>query len=386
MVTLADLPPELIEGIISSMTAEGTSSHNYLFEEPRASRLLLGSRSLKHFSQTCRSFRCLAFPHLFSCLKTSIEEINILIDFSRGHHLRGKVESLVVHASSTRSREGTLYDPIWLSIVALIDTIEPSTVTFVLPPAMFQNLVTYNMDLTEEWAFRIPCQVLRLKNHHKAARSTTAAAATDLKPNIFNLRPWSHAAFNEGCSVRAYSTYEHYRRRTPSLICHRSGLDAYLPNHSFATITSFDFVAVFPIVHIDKFSDFWSLFPNLQCLRTQLAPSSMNQILDDQCALGQCSRSDLWAEFCDAYSYLVEGIVGRQHGWFKSLRQWTILDYALPGRQIVIDEIINNCSQPLGKYDWCHDGGALTIWIDHSRVSSILFSLTHQPSSFNLGQ
>lgn len=348
MLSLVDLPSELIHQIVSPLAAHEAPSRQVLYEEPRQSLLGSTHRPLKNISRTSRFLRHLCFPYLFSALKASVQDLAKMIAFARACEIVEKVESLLIHSDSS-------IEPSWSSlldgaqVLDVLDAINPRTVTFVLPPVVFEAILPYTLDLVDAWAFDLPYQVLRLERGLGVMHSGSVSDSS-LSRNIFTIRPWSHVIFNEGSSVSAYSTYEYFHKRTPSLLVPRD--NSMFPVDLSAHLTSLDIIAIFPMAHALSICAFISNMKNLRRLRTQLAPSVNNRIMDDPKRLGRCQRADLWAEFEYAYQTISDAIGnGELQGEFNKLQEFVVLDWAILGLR---DMILTSISLNLWK--WQHDG------------------------------
>lgn len=226
MVSLADLPSELIHHIALILHSNETPSRRYLHEEPSTLLFSSSHQPLKKLSQTCRFLHDLCFPYIFSALKADIGDISSFAGFVQGHNLVEKVESLMI--CSFKSNAQALTDGSrgsgkvcsiseWSQIFALLDTVRPRSLTLVLPPAAYEGLLPYKLILKDTWAFDIAYQVLHLDQGLDIIQPSSIPRPTTTS-NIFCSRPWNHVTFNEGSSIPAYSTYEYFHMMTPTLL------------------------------------------------------------------------------------------------------------------------------------------------------------------------
>ena len=353
MVTLTDLPEELASRILSFIDAEDPPSKRFLHEEPSISILVSDYHPLKALAQTCHLLHRLSWSALFLYLRVSIEDIEKLVKYAQKYNLRGHVQSMLLYSKAFSSEAGgssaeTALDTtsVWTGIRTLMNEVEPSSVTFVLSPAAFEHILPYKLHLADAWAFNIPYQILRLEQDQRTRSKPLAEPSIDQK--ILTLRPWINMTFNEGSSVPVYSNYEYFHKRTPSLV----KTLAFPPelNELIHTLTTLTLIAVFPIYH-EVIQEFLTYLPNLQHLRTQLAPTANNQILDQPTALGTSLQSDLWTEFQDFYVWLVENLSPMTIS-NPNLKKFSILDYPNSGfRETIPDSFINQM-----LVDWHHDG------------------------------
>ncbi|KAK3170270.1 hypothetical protein OEA41_009657 [Lepraria neglecta] len=365
MAFLTDLPTELLQHIISFLEDSEPPSIQHLHEEPSEALLNSPHHPIKDLSRICHRLHQTTFPTLFTNLKVSLDTIDDILPFITQHSFRTKVSTLLLHAT-TQALEtaktlsiSTDVRP-WVRILALIESADPHALTILLPPSAFEYILPYDLRLSDEWAFNIPYQLLHLSHMRDPIRATLdAVPATD--QNIFQVRPWTHCIYNEGSSIRAYSTYEYFHKRGPSLLNPQKPAEmVHFLLECAPHITSFDFIAVFPFPHSDmcqshtrKLTRFLTYMArNLKHLRIQLAPSSDNGILDDTEALGTCQRSDLWTEFENAYALLMRRL---DVGGLKCLTGFTILDYKNPGLRDVIDRVVGGYVFT-GEREWRHEG------------------------------
>lgn len=340
MPSLLDLPPEIVQQIISVLAEKEPPSAKFIYEQPSESLLNPGCRPLKHLSCVCQVLRRFCFSSLFSALKVDIEVVAGFVEFIKSSQLAGRVDSLVLF-STPGCLGGRL---IWPRMVQVVDRVDAPSVTIMLPPSVFSDILPYGLNLQDAWAFDIDYQIVHLKMPRSTVAPKTPEKAVRDR-NVFAMRPWTHFTCNEGSSVKAYSTYEYYFKHKPSPF-NASNPYQFLRamENSLDHITSLDVIAVFP-------NTIWSLckgitvMPNLRSLRTQLAPTPTNNVLDDPSALGKCQTKDLWMEFESSYDWLIASLVDRGHGQphlFQPIEHFTILDYANAALRKTIDDVVGN--------------------------------------------
>ena len=157
--------------------------------------------------------------------------------------------------------------------------------------------------------------------------------------NVFRLRPWTRCIFNQGSSVKGYSSYEYFNKQAPSFL-HPLDDHGHLGSSlidPFDNITSFDYIAVFPVDHFGRFCSYMSFMTNLKCLRVRLAPTSDNDILDNQSALGKSQPKDLWQELGSSYATIARTIRSWCDQGEMSIETFCSLDYVNPGLCELID-------------------------------------------------
>ena len=341
MASFSSLPLELLEQIIFLLTDEKPPSANFLHEEPSDALLKSGHHPLKDLSRACRSIRRLCFSTLFSTLKVNFEHVVDFSRFSENHGLSGRVDSLVLYLDPTPQAEKPSNCNIWLSMVQVLDSIKPSALTLLLPPSFFQQILPYDLDLTNQWAFCIPCQVLQLRMPPDLAASSQVPQRSMLSRNVFQLREWTHCTFNQGSSINGYSTYEYFFKRSPSIFNPRlrHELRTQMAEGSFQNMTSLDYVAILPIDHTDLFCLYLTFMKKLKTLRVQFAPTARNDVLDNPAALGKCQPGDLWQEFEACYITATQYISSPYTG-ISSLEEFISLDYANPSLRELLDRAV----------------------------------------------
>ena len=157
--------------------------------------------------------------------------------------------------------------------------------------------------------------------------------------NVFRLRPWTRCIFNQGSSVTGYGSYEYFYKQAPSFLYplrHHEFTRSSFYN-PFDKITSFDYIAVFPIDHFKEFCINMIFMKSLKCLRVQLAPTSSNDILDNQSALGKSQPKDLWQELESCYKTIARTVRVLCDRGEMSIETFCSLDYVNPGLCELID-------------------------------------------------
>ena len=459
MVSLLDLPLELVEQIISILAEEKPPSARFIHEDPSDSILRLGRRPLKELSLVCHLTRELCFSSLFSAVKVDLDCIGDFMKFSKRHWLSNYTDSVLLYIDPTTFAEKIEHISdhyLWLPMIRVIDSVMPSVMTVVLPPSLFAHILPYQLHLEDQWAFNIPYQVLQLQisrdlapfaygsaesrfsggasakhwlpvleeaNARSSHEPQDTLALEDLAPpsysttspfptayvasqdgslpnlllpdkspqeilpragasscqnliekpkispklapskhrqsdipltsaptyhtpkhdieslNVFRLRPWTRCIFNQGSSVKGYGSYEYFYKQAPSFLYplrhHEFIRSSTYP--LFDTITSFDYIAVFPIDHFQQFCFNISYMKNLRCLRVQLAPTSGNDILDNQSALGKSQPKDLWQELESCYKTIARAVRVLCDQGDMSIETFSSLDYVNPGLCELID-------------------------------------------------
>ena len=342
MASLLNLPPELLEQIISNLSEGETLSTKLLREEPSYALLQSGYHPLKDFSLACRATRQLCFPTLFSVIKVAINNADEFLRFTERNSLSGRVDSLLLYPDLNPQTKDFSNRNIWVPIVRIIDSALPSVVTVMLTASLFPQVISYQLVLVDEWAFRIPCQVLQLRMPRDLAAWSRPSQEALESHNLFQIREWTHCTFNQGSSINVYSTYEYFLKMTPSIFNPRIFYEVgrKMTDCEFANLTSLDYIAVFPLDQLYPFSDCIGSMKKLKCLRVQFAPTLSNNVLDDPVAMGKCQPGDLWLELEGCYKNLCLCIWETWDEGTITLEEFISLDYVNPSLRELLDRIV----------------------------------------------
>ena len=361
-MSLLDLPAELVLQILSFLVERKPHSMSLLHAEPSEALLKSGYTPIKILSLTCRHLRDLCLQTLFTNVKLTLTSVRLSsstdrsISFFQDHDLVRGIESVLFYQVASdnldnehdyRNLPGSSMES---QILWVISQLNPPAIVIMLPPSSFQELMPYDLRESDDWAFQIPYQVLHL------AQSTdmppACVSVSDSQENsILNTLPWGHCTFNEGSSIRAYSTYEYFHKHVPSIftpINEQKMIDAV--SRTLPYLTSLDYVAVFPFPmrHMQQFCNFLTAAaPNLRNLRTRLSPTRGDGVLDDKEAMGTCQRTDLWSELEVCYAYLADWL---RQGYLDSIIYFTVLEYDNPELRDAIHRVCD-----MGA-DWAHAG------------------------------
>ena len=303
MVYLLDLPLEILEQITSILAEEPSLSAKLLNQEPSCAFLQSDYHPLKDFSQACHKTRGLCFTSLYSAVKVDINSIGDFLAFSDANDLPRHTDSLLLYSKSSSSIEENDQPSIWPPVCQIIDSVKPSVMKAMFAPSLFTEFLPYEIHLSNQWAFKIPFQVLQLAMPRDLAQSSHTSQDAMKSQNVFQLREWTHCTFNQGSSVKAYSTYEYFYKQTPSIFLPTSP-NSPLMIGLFGHLTTIDYIAVFPIDHVADFCELMECMENLRILRVQFAPTLDDKVLDDPAALGKSQPMDLWQEFESCYDTL----------------------------------------------------------------------------------
>ena len=338
MSCLTSLPQELILHIVSLLDGEEPPSKRYLHEEPSISSLFSSHCPLKSLAQTCRLLYRTTFPRLFFNLKSDVRDSKELLAFVRAKKLQGAIRGLVLYSPGSEEQcqgyhcapfnnledlNDNEYRAIWSKALAVLDLINPVSVTLILPPFNLQFVLPYEPELEDAWAFNIQYQALYFEQLFDVAQQNKKSSSA-LDRDILSLRPWSHITYNEGSSIEAYSTYEYFSKDVPSMMFPPYPQSLARLSKSLGHLTTFHYIAVFPINKLYQRTNLLECMRSLQFLSFRFSPSPTSNVLDNPSALGKCQRSDLWSELSQKYQASIEWL------WYcpiTTLKEFTILDF-----------------------------------------------------------
>ena len=342
MASLLDLPPELLDQIISVLTEGMPPSEKFLHEEPSDALLQSRYHPLKDLSRACRTTRELCFPSLFSAVRVDLNRVGAFLRFSSSHNLCGQVDSLVLYLDTDSQAENFSNCSIWLSVVHVVNSAKPSVMTMLLTASLFEEILPYKLDLTGQWAFSIRYQALQLRIPQGLAQSSQTSQETMESQNVFQIRKWSHCTFNQGSSISGYSSYEYFLQQTPSVFNpqDRDEFGRKMMGGPFENLTCLDYIAIFPIDHMRRFCLSMGSMEKLERLRVQFAPTPSNNVLDNPDAVGKCQPGDLWQEFEACYDTLTEHIYVHWLTGVMSLAEFVSLDYHNPSLRELLDRVV----------------------------------------------
>jgi len=160
------------------------------------------------------------------------------------------------------------------------------------------------MNMNDSWAFDIPYQLLELRQSPEAARQHVSY---NKLPSVLTARPWHSLRVNEGSNLSAYSSYEYFLKKPPSIMANMGSQFAPLhvpnpPNPALQILeglTEFSFIAIFPFYnHVDDILKCVRRMKSLETLFMKLCPEPESTILEDEmkAANYHLDLNDPWAE------------------------------------------------------------------------------------------
>lgn len=99
MLSLIDLPPELVEQITSVFADGEPPSAKFIYQQPSKDLLNQRCHPLKDLSCVCQGLRQICFFNLFSALKVNLEVSTGFLDFIKSSQLVGRVDSLAIYTT-----------------------------------------------------------------------------------------------------------------------------------------------------------------------------------------------------------------------------------------------------------------------------------------------
>ncbi|KAL6247877.1 hypothetical protein RBB50_005225 [Rhinocladiella similis] len=313
--TLLSLPTELLNHIVSFVN-KGDPLNASILRKPQAPQSQLSPSPLKaeycyhddsdykgyplkSLTVTCRLLRKLVLPFLFQHINPPPEKLDRFLTFLASKGLGSRVASIHVYLTTHCHH---VQPPWWTRLLNALPTATKITVT--APPEVLNGLAGIYSWSNDAWAFDMPLQVLQLR---RPLRSTHYEIDFETCPNFLTAENWTGMTVNEGSSLLAYTTYEFFSRRTPSLLTALRHNNSMASGMLFANLTRFDFIAIFPFYnHVDEVLHCIRKMKRLQRLFLKLCPDPDTTIFRDEVesAGGHMDINDPWNE-CETSWVLV---------------------------------------------------------------------------------
>lgn len=312
---LARLPNELLNQIFTFLDREAPSCLN-LLQHPVASWTVSDHRSLKAISETCHSLRCAVLPRLFRHTIFDPLHLTAFLEFVHQANLIGTIETVVAVLHEPCYK---YYHPAWWC--RLHNEIRPSRLTIACDPQVYSQLAQIPMEMTDAWAFKMSYQLLELSQSAAVAQTDIDYFEGHPLPSILGAKHWSSMRVNEGSNLAAYTKYEYFLKKPPSLMSNvQTSLNVVPANAnpelmhkafgvSAPCITSihdvlsqleeFSYVAIFPFYnHVDQILKCIRRMTALKKLFVKLCPEPESTVLDDEikAAEGHFDINDPWNE------------------------------------------------------------------------------------------
>lgn len=360
--SLGHLPVEIIDSIINFLDHEQRPSSRTLRHEPSVAICESEVAPMKCLSGTCHSLRKLIFPKLFQFL---VLRIHVRIDNQVDPYRRADVDDVVRFIARHRmlvksvvaiftSRTTVFPTEVNKGFAARLcsqikEQFEPEILTIAIPPSIIPYLAIGGHLIPsqdESWAFDIPLHVLSFSR--TPGQPNRAQEHSNLHGACWDSQ-WTSLTLNEGSSIKAYSSYEYYLKRPPSLFGSRH-MQRLLRWNWSNTLHNLEYIAIFPIAtHIRQVISALRSLHSLEVLSVQFGPHESSTIMSNFERLGKCDIPDLWMEFRECYVEIFR-FIGEMS--IASLRAFKSLDWSQYSSQIVNmpEEFIPNWTLDIGYW------------------------------------
>lgn len=344
---IQDLPNEVLDHILSFLDKNPPSIVN-IHQWPVLHTLTHNSdRYLKALSLTCRQLRTLTLARLFKHTTLAPRDLDPFLSFLTTKSLTTNVETVFAQIFSNPS---SLQHPLWWA--SLLNTLQGSfrTLTIAAPPFIFADLASTSIVDMDSWAFNMPLQSITFGQSRSASRLPIFLDHSCR--NLLTARPWTSFSVNEGSSLKAYSQYEYFMKRTPSLLSAFTAKPNPDALELFANLQSFSYTAVFPFYnHVDEVLKLTRQMHGLKSLTMKLCPEPGSNVVDEETIGGHIDMNDAWMEFDTSYSLVSHTVEAM--GVEKSLVEFRAQDVRMDG---IRDHLIGMISQKLKRWAYAGDG------------------------------
>jgi hypothetical protein len=299
---LTNLPNELIDHVFFFLDSTAPSDLNFN-EQPSSDYTNAQSTPLKDVSRVSRRLRDTVLPRLFANVRLDPYRLTPFLTFINHHKLSRHVNTIVAQLQGPCNH----IHPAWWA--RLLNEVSARTFTITCAPHVFAELVNTTIVSADAWAFNMSHQILTLKQDSDSVDDHISL--TDL-PSLFSARRWTDLSVNEGSSLKAYTTYEYFLRRTPSLLGTLHASKSTIADSMFASLQSFTFTAIFPFYnHVDEILKSVRKMRCLKVLRMKICPEPHSTVLVDEidAAGGHIDVNDPWNEFDTAYRLIAHTVL-----------------------------------------------------------------------------
>jgi len=355
-----ELPNEILSRIISFLDAPSPFDDN-LLQKPvlnwpengsqAQGSEIKGRRTLKSLSASNKLMRSLTLPALFNHVILDPVRLSDFLAFLRQNDLQQRVSSIVAVVSGHYNH----VHPAWWA--RLLNEVPATRLSIIAAPHILAELTGVSAWSTDAWAFDIPYQILSFDQSPEATRYKIDYE--DL-PNFLDARPWKTLTVNEGSSVLAYTTYEYFFRRTPSLLSALSPSGSTSGDSLFSKLTTFQYVAIFPFYnHVDEVLKCIQKMTRLERLSLKLCPDAGSTILHDEviAAGSHLDINDPWNE-CDTSWRLIAHNVAALTS-VGPLRELHMSDVQIEGVRDSLEFTLNR----ILKQNWTYSGEGTGLWL-----------------------
>ncbi|KEF58430.1 uncharacterized protein A1O9_06356 [Exophiala aquamarina CBS 119918] len=356
-----ELPNEVLSRIISFLDTPSPFDDNLLqkpvLERPKDEFQMQFSETeprrtaLKSLSSLSRLLRSLTLPFLFKHVILDPVSLSDFITFLGQNDLQQRVSSIVAVVSGHYNH----VHPAWWA--RLLNEVPTTRLSIIAAPHILAELTAVSAWSTDAWAFDIPYQILCFD---QSPESTRDKIDYEDLPNFLDARPWTSLTVNEGSSVLAYTTYEYFFRRTPSLLSALSPSGSTSGDSLFASLTAFQYVAIFPFYnHVDEVLKCIQKMTRLQKLSLKLCPDAGSTILHDEiiAAGSHLDINDPWNE-CETSWRLIAHHVAALTS-VGVLRELHMKDVQIEGVRESLEFTLNR----ILKGYWTYSGERTGLWL-----------------------
>lgn len=309
--SLLQLPNELLDHIFAFLDGAVLSERNF-DSLPSLTCSAPAQKPLKNLSLVSRRLRTIVLDRLFAYVRLDPSSVNEFLQFINPAGLSWKVDSIAIQVSS-HNYEST--DPMWWCL--LFNQVPARRIVIQGQPETYDALFGFEVILHDSWAFKVPCQYIELSQQDVSQRTMTCEPSSGL----LAAKKWQSMRVNEGSSLAAYTSYEYFLKKAPSLLAslqHYLSVSPPLENptayrNMFASsattimatakmiqnLQAFSYTAVFPFYnHVGEILKCVRRMKNLRRLYIKLCPEPGSSILEDaiQAASGHIDLNDPWSE------------------------------------------------------------------------------------------
>lgn len=314
MCLLLELPTELLNHVFAHLDI-APPSRRHFDSLPTFHRSSQAEQILKNISLVSHRFRKVVLHRLFTHLRVDAGSVKRLLQFINQADISLKVESIVVEVLSRTYVSG---EPLWWC--QLLDQVPASRIIVHCEPEAYNVLFNLQVNLNDSWAFKVHCQYIEFRQPQDLSHRTIPC---DAETGLFAAKSWQALRINEGSSLAAYTSYEYFLKKHPSLL---ASLEQYLSvspqvlhelagyEHAlagsssmliatagmFENLHTFSYTAIFPFYnHVDEIMKCVRRMKNLRCLFVKLCPDAGSTILEDAVhdAKGHIDLNDPWSEY-----------------------------------------------------------------------------------------
>ncbi|KAJ4290617.1 hypothetical protein N0V90_010835 [Kalmusia sp. IMI 367209] len=235
--------------------------------------------------------------------------------FMRQYELKHHIKSVVVHTNKeyglydvpeTDAYLGRVVHELWTQLFTSLD---PTRIVVAAPPSTMAGLLDAHMLSSDAWAFDMKMHYVEFSMQEPSRLAHMDRNCRPWSNALVHRRPWTHLSYNEGSSIKAYSTYEYHLKKSPKML-YLTLIRLAKEVQDCCNLQSFSFIGVFPFsTNMNTIIRILQKIPTLLELQFQLAPGPENDLLSTPKKLGRAQASDLWLEWNGSYR-TIAGLLG----------------------------------------------------------------------------